>query len=363
MEGQPQIQNFQEDEITLKELILKLREYWRELWKHWMIIVLISFPFALYMLVKAWTTPAIYPAALTFMVDEDEGTNISAFSGILGQFGLGGAARGKYNLDKILEISRSRRVIQMALFSKVTIENKHDYLANHIIKAFDLHKKWKKDTSGLNGFLFTHDDAEEFKKTENRALKSVLGILNGSKKNPGIYKTSYDENTGIMRLEIDGPTEAVSIHFIDTLFNRLSTYYVEKSIEKAQATYSIVKSKTDSISLALSSAEYQLANFIDRTRNVLSMREGRLQEERLTNHVTRLQLMYGEALKNLEIAEFSLKNKEPFIAMIDNPLPPIKPLKKSKLIELIKGGILGVFLGIAFVVGRKIYRDTMQETT
>ena len=57
-----------DDEITLKELILKVQEYWRELWKHWLLIALVAMPFVIYKIYIAYKTPVTYPAKLTFMV-------------------------------------------------------------------------------------------------------------------------------------------------------------------------------------------------------------------------------------------------------------------------------------------------------
>lgn len=350
-----------DDEITLKELILKVQEYWRELWRHWLLIGLITLPFFLYKVYTAYATPATFPGRLTFMVDEDEGGNFSSVSRMLGQFGFNGATAGTYNLDKILEISKSRRVVQMALFSKATVGGNQDLIANHVIDYSDLLEKWSDDTTGLKDFHFSHNNPETFQLVENRALKSVLGIVIGSDEVPGIYRTSYDEDTGIMTLEFNGRHPDLSIAFLDTIFVKLRDYYIEKSIEKSQTTYQIVKEKTDSISQELASAEYSLANFIDRSQNVYSAREGELQRSRLAAQVSRLQIIYGEAMKNLQISEMSLRNKEPFITLIDSPLRPLSIKKESLIRSGIIGLILGIMIGVTFVLARKIYRDTMNS--
>lgn len=352
-------QEVYEDEITLKELILKVQEYWRELWKHWLLIGLIALPFVAYKLYQAMTTPVTFPATLTFMVDEDEGNNLGAMAGILGQFGFGSAGGGKYNLDRILEVSRSRRVLQMALYSRCIIQGKEDYIANHLIREFNLHDRWKKDTSGLKGFFYTRHDLPQFDKIENKALKSLQGLLNGSEKKEGCYNTSYDEGTGIMSLKAETPSESLSITLVDTIFAKLTSYYVSSATEKSESTYQVMKHKTDSLAGALASAEYRLADFIDKNQNIYSARQGLLQQSRLNAEVSRLQIMHGEALKNLEYADFTLRNKTPFITLLDNPLSPIRPNVESKLKALIIGLILGLMIGVTFVLGRKIYRDTM----
>ncbi len=348
-----------DDEITLKELILKIKEFWAELWRHWILIGLICIPFLAYKFYQAWSAPTTYPARLTFMVDQDEGQSLGGMASILGQFGLGGMRPGKYNLDKILEISKSRRVLQMALFAKVDIEGQQDFLANHLIHYFALDKEWRDDTTGLKDFRFTRSDVSDFGLTEKKVLKSLQGLLVGGEKTPGVYTTSYNEDTGIMTLGLDAPQQDLSIMFTDTVFARLRDYYIEKSIEKSRASYQVIKEKTDSLAQALSAAEYSLAEFMDRNQNVFSAREGTLRRTRLSSQVQKLQIIHGEALKNQQIAELALKNRTPFITLIDNPLAPIKPQKESLIKALLIGLILGGMIGTAFVFLRKIYRDAM----
>jgi uncharacterized protein involved in exopolysaccharide biosynthesis len=350
-----------DDEITLKELILKIQEYWRELWKNWLLIGLICLPFLAFKLYQAWSTPAIYPAVLTFMVDEDEGNRLGAMASILGQIGLSGLSRGKYNLDRILEVSKSRRVLQLMLFSRCEIDGQEDLIANHLIRGFDLHDKWEKDTTGLKDFVFTHGDYDRFNRLENRVLKTLQGLLNGTEEKEGAYKTSYNENTGIMTLRMDAPSPDLSIAVVDTIFAKLTVYYIESSTEKANSTYEIVKSKKDSLAQALSAAEYRLAQFVDQSQNIYSAREGSLQQSRLTTEVQRLQVLYGEVLKNLEYADFTLKSSTPFITLLDNPIPPIRAVRESKIRAGLIGLILGIMVGVTFVLGRKIYRETMNS--
>jgi len=347
-----------DDEITLKELILKVQEYWRELWRHWLLIGIITIPFLAFKVYKAVTTKPVFPASLTFMIDEDQGNRIGAMASLLGQFGLGGQ-RGQYNLNKILEISRSRRVLQLALFCKAEIKGKEDFLANHLIAQSDLHEEWEDDTTGLRGFYFQDGNVEQFDKIENKVLKKLQRMLNGSQKEEGLYKTSYDEDTGIMELKMEARSEDLAIAIVDTIFAKLTTYYVKSSTEKSESTYNLLKEKSDSLAAAFSSAEYRLAEFLDKNRNVYSAREGYLQETRLNSEVQRLRIMYGETLKNLELADFSLKSETPFIAMIDNPIAPLQRVKPSLTMAVLFGSILGGMIGVTFVLGRKIYRDTM----
>jgi hypothetical protein len=355
----------QDDEITLKELILKIGEFWRELWKNWWVIGLIAVPFVGYMVYDAATADKTYEAELTFMVNKDEGGGMSAISGILGTFGLGGGSQGEYNLDKMLQLLKSRNITEKVIFTEVEIENNKDLLANHVINHLDTLDMWYREPSLLNrkpdnlkDFKFTQDSTALFTTLENKAVQRIKGRILGSEDTPGFLSSGYNEDSGILNIKCKTQHEQLSIELVKRYFQELSTFYTKQTIGGQQLTYDLLKIKSDSIYNALSSAELQLANLIESSRGVFSEKEN-LRKGRLNREIQKLSIMYGESAKNLELADFTLKSKTPFITLIDEPISPIKPETESIFKALIIGGFLGVFLGALFIIARKIYRDTM----
>ena len=352
---QPQLEG---DEITLKELLLKLTDYGREIRKNWFILLLLSLPFTGYFLYKAFITKPTYSATLTFMVNSDEGGGLGGVGAILGQFGLGGGGSGKDNLDKILALSKARIIIQKAIFQKATIDGTSDYFSNHIIRLYEYHKKWEKDTAGLNGFLFKNNDFSKFSRTENNALKILFAQIVGGENTDGIFGSALDKKSGIMSLSLNSRSEDLTIKLLEEIYTQLSQFYVNKTTEKQRLTYNLIANKVDSIESELSGVEYRQADFDDRNRMVL-FEKAKLPKIRLSRDKTVLGLMFSEAVKNQEIAEFALKSKTPFIQSLDMPIAPIKPNKESKIKAIILGIGVGIFLGILFIVGRKIMREAL----
>ncbi|HRV86761.1 MAG TPA: Wzz/FepE/Etk N-terminal domain-containing protein, partial [Saprospiraceae bacterium] len=97
----------QDDEITLKDLILKIQEFWRLLWANKWYIIAFALILASLSALRTYLTPSQFPAKLTFMVNEDEGSNMGGIANVLGQFGFSSGGKSEYNLDRILELSRS----------------------------------------------------------------------------------------------------------------------------------------------------------------------------------------------------------------------------------------------------------------
>lgn len=348
----------EEDEITLKELILKVQEYCWEVVRNWKWVVLITIPFVAFFLYKAISTPTTYAAQLTFMVNEDDGNGLGGMSAILGQFGLGGG-KSKNNLDKILELAKSQRILNEVVFEKVKIGGVEDYLANHIIRIYDYEEKWDSDTTGLKNFRFTQDSLPAFSLIENRAIKRIYSNIIGTKKTKKLLESSYEDATGIMNLEVSTLNEALSMHLCSNIYEKLSSFYVNKTIEKQQQTFNVMLQKVDSISNMMSQKEYELASFLDSNRGLLNSKD-RLRELRLRRDVEILNQSYGASLKNFEIADFSLKNKTPYIQVIDYPFAPLPRVEISIVKQFVLGLVAGLFFSILIIVLRKIYIETMQ---
>lgn len=347
----------EEDEISLKDLILKIQEYFWVVLRKWWLVALITIPIVLYHFYQAHTTPVVYSATLTFMLNEDEGGGMGGLSAILGQFGFGGGSKGKYNVKKLLELSKTRRIVQSVLFEKVNLNDKYDFLANHIILEYDYHSNWEEQET-LKGFLFRHDSIAAFTRIENMILKMLHGQVISTEK--GLMSTSIDNDSGIMSLSTKTTSEQLSIILSELIYEKLSSFYIDKTIERQKATFELFKSKTDSIQQALNSTQYQLLRFQDTHRN-LTLKQYESEQFRLQREVQKLILSYGEAYKNLEVADFSLKSATPFVQVIDYPIPPIRGKGSSKLVAIIKGGIIGVILGITIVLGLYIFQQIMNE--
>ncbi len=347
------------DDFTLRDLVLKIRSWIREVLRYWYIPALFVVLGVGIQLFRYFTFEPVYPARITFSVDEDEGGNAGGITGILGQFGLGSVRPSRFNLDKILALSKSRRVISNTLFARVSIDGTEDYIANHILREYD----WNKTGSaGENErpFYFTHDSLPAFNRQENEMLIALYGFVIGPPEQPkkALMTADYNEDTNIMSIDVVTSNEGLSLELAQRMFTSLSAYYVNKAIEKQLKTYTIITHKRDSVLAVLKSAEYQLANFRD-THRGLVMRTDQLSEIRLQREITALGAMYAEVLKNTEVADFSLRNKTPFIQVIDSPLSPIAPTEKSLPRTLLIGILIGGFIGCVLVVGRRVFHDVM----
>jgi hypothetical protein len=304
------------------------------------------------------------------MINDDEGGSLGSMAAVLGQFGLGGPGSTESNLDKIIELSRTRTITQKALYNKAAIDGQSDYLANHLINSLEARKKWTKkgflsrfsegDGLNLSGFSFTQDSVQAFGLLENKALKKLHRHLVGKTRTGDAFQSEFSELSGIMSFRMTSGHPQLSIYIVENIFDELSDYYTEKSGEKQRRDYDLVKSKYDSIQTKLNNVQYSIAKFDDENQGLVR-RTDQVKKRRLQGEELKLGTMLGEAEKQLQLSELSLQSNAAFIQVIDRPIPPLRPSNKGKIYYFLLGGLLGGIFGVFFVTARKIYRDIMNS--
>src|SRR5690606_9087954 len=187
----------EQDDLTLKDLILACRRFWLQAVRAWW---LYGIAFALiggFFIWRALNTPETYQAKLTFMLNEDEGNPFGGITGVLGSFGLGrrGGA-GRFNLDKLVELARSRKIVEQVILTKC----QNDFLGNTLIDEYDLATEWAANDPEMEGFRFTHDSVPGFNKQERMALLSLYALIIGGEKNTGLANPSYNDISSILSL-------------------------------------------------------------------------------------------------------------------------------------------------------------------
>jgi uncharacterized protein involved in exopolysaccharide biosynthesis len=109
-----------EDEISLKELVIKLKEWFIYLLSKWMVIGLAGIIGASIGLVYALNEKPIYTATLSFVLEDEKsgGGGLSGALGLASQFGIdmGGSAGGIFTGTNLLELFKSRRMVEQTLF-------------------------------------------------------------------------------------------------------------------------------------------------------------------------------------------------------------------------------------------------------
>lgn len=165
-----------------------------------------------------------------------------------------------------------------------------------------------------------------------------------------------------MTISLKTQNESLSIQFLRKLFDDLSDFYITRSIKKEAMVYKELRNKTDSIYRVLNKQGYTKSQINDQSLG-LYLQTDQFQSEKLDRDSRVSLMMYGEVLKNMEVSRFALSTKTPLIIPIDEPIAPLKPLKKSALIFSFGGLMFGILLASFVILFQREYRKANLRVT
>ena len=342
------------DEVQLKDILIKLSDYKAYLFKNKFRIIRFSFLFVVLGVVYAFVSDTKYTADLTFVVEEEgSGGSLGAMSGIASQFGfdIGGSSSATFSQQNILELLSSRGVIESALMQRAKINGKTDFLIEHYIEIDKIKDTWAasddfKGVSFHDKISFIHD--------------SISGIIWQEIIENNLTVELKSEEANIITLSYISLNQEFAKEFVEKLINEMSKMYIAHQTAQANKTLDFLQDRADSVFSELVIAEQQLAKVKDINQRIIKV-TGRLKELQLMREVEVLNAMYLELVKNLELSKITLLNKTPIINIIDEPILPLEEDKISKIVAGLLGGFLGGFLSVCFFIFRKLFKDALAE--
>lgn len=345
--------------LTFKDIVLFFRKFRKSYLASGVLVFGITLCTTAVFLYKTYKDVPKYEAELSFMVNEDNGS--SPISGLLGQFGGLLGSGSQMSLQKILELSRTMRITKEVFFTEEEWNGKNDLVANHYINDLKEHHLWFPKSiftkpSPLENFNFPSTiHLDSLDRTQSLALKALYEKFQEDLSNDA------NEKTGIMKLKFKCADETLSAMILNLMFERMGQFYVGKTIEKQKETFDNLKTKVDSIKKLMESKDYGLANLKDSYRSSWLYSED-VPKTILDRDIRMLSIVYGEVVKNMEIASFSLDNKTPFIQAIDKPLLPLKKLEQKYLKNIIFGLLTGLLLSAFTVLATMYYKSEMANS-
>jgi hypothetical protein len=338
--------------FSLLGLMEQAKTYFQILLKRWWLIGAISLVFGLWFYIQAKKSGINYIATHSFMVKEDEGSG-SLFSNILGQFGLkSGGPKGDYNLDKLIEITKSKKIIRQTLFTSCRVNEKEDLLINHLLEHYG---------------DFDDDDAiqrltlkKEYSRDENQIVANIYDLIVGVPGEEGKLNISYSSESGIIYMTMATSNEELSRMFTKYLYHHLGKFYIIQANEKQTITLEKLEDKRDSLHQVLVAKEFELARMNDQGFGII-LQKDKVQKSRLTSEIFLTNTMYSELIKNVENAAFNLKNATPVFQTIDEPQYPLRIMAKSTIKAAFTGCVIGALLMIGLIIGRKIFLDKLEQ--
>ncbi len=268
-----------------------------------------------------------YESRLTFALDGgQEQDMISGAFSLASQLGFGGDVGGLFEGENILEIMKSRRIIESVLLTVDTLNQSPVTLATYYMRINELDKKLEKKvrTSGITFPVGVQKSQLTY--LQDSILKNIYEEMTLN----DIHPIRTDKKLSLFELRIESRDERFSKVFTDRLAKMAGDFYTEITSKKERETVSVLEQRVDSIKNAVGYSIYSKAAILDANLNT-AFSVAQADPSLKQYNVAAYSEAYKELMKNLELAKYQYIRNIPLIQVIDPADYPMKRVKTSKL--------------------------------
>ena len=310
-EQQQQIDN---DEISLKELIQKIQEWTLYLKTQWKLIIGIAALGGIIGFVYASFQKPSYLATSTFVLEEDKGGGggLGGALGLASSFGfdLGGGGGGLFTSSNIIELMKSRLVVEKTLLNPIQVAGKKISLADYYIQINELKEVWSKTPALANINFPVNADRTKFSLQQDSILQTISA---GLTKNHLVI-AQKDKKVSIISLTVKTESELFSKLFCEQLLKETSDFYIETKSKKSRLNVDILQHQADSIRAELNSAITGVATASDNVYNLNpALNVKRTPSTRRQVDVQANTAILTQLVAQLELSKVSLRKETPLV--------------------------------------------------
>ena len=343
----------EDDNLSLKEIIAQVRIYWDYLWRKKWIIIACGLIGGILGVTYSIVRKTNYTANYMFSIESSSSGSMGGISSITSMLGLGGSATGAFYGDNLVELLKSRSLVEKTLLSPIQQENgqKETFIEyfiaiNEFRKNCDETEK-NEDKVTICDIYFPLNQARE---TFSRAQDSILmNISNGFLRN-NISVAKKEKKLSFVNFSFTSANEDFAKHFSKALLNEVSAFYIDTKTSLSRKNIAAFQSQADSVRKELDNALSSRAYYADENINAAKQVVG-VQLQKKQTDIQIYGTAYAEMIKNIEMLKLDLARETPLINVIDEPVLPLWNDKMGKKKGLIVGGFLGGFLSCVVLLG------------
>jgi hypothetical protein len=340
-------------EITFNDLVLKLYDWYKYLFSKWIIIVAAGvFGLALGFGYTIYKKP-VYSAVTTFALeDAASGGSMGQVAGLASMIGLdigGSGGSGIFQGENIMELYKSRTMIQRTLLSEQLFGNKKMLMIDRYLQFNAL--KNDPDNGGSTKLMnFKIGNNEKL----SRAQDSVLGQVVGKINKENLVVTKPDKKSTIIKVEFNSQDELFSKAFTDRIVQNVNDFYIKTKTKKSFNNVMVLQHQADSVRRMLNGAISGMAQAVDANPNPNPSRQIlRVPTQRRQIDAEANKAILVELVKNLELSKITLLKETPLIQVVDGPILPLKKEAPGRTKSMVIGAFLMCLLTVVFLLARR----------
>ena len=344
MQDSPAPQTPMDDEITLKDIILKLQHWWSIVWPMRVRIIVLSLlvggASAVY--TKFFKAP-VYTANYQLFFEEQSG-GLSSAMRLASNFGfsLGGGGGGNSSIT-VIEYLTSRDNIAKAMRET---SNHGTMVERYYAWALATDKEFSDE------FYAKFDNNQRY---TDSILSQITYELN-----EGFISATLNEESGTVSFATYGYDEEFVFDLSKALISNTEEAFLDWKKKKSLSAVDAFQVKVDSLELALDATLRLLGEYEDQNNSLVSSVD-KMKRMRLTIDFESLKVAYGEYIKGLEMSKAELMNLEPPFKYFDAPTYPLSREKPSAAKAGVFGSVITGFLLVLFFIGRVEAKNIMAD--
>ena len=333
-----------DDEITLKDIILKIQEWWSIVWPQKNTILAASLAIGLVAaLYTKFIAKPTYTASYQLFFEEDGG-GLSSAMRLASSFGFSMGANGGSSSVTVQQYLTSRDNIAKAMMSKLDSGLLVDrYYEEALVDDSD----------------FANEYRSKFNKNQ-RFTDSIFTEIFVALNEENMVNASLDEESGIVSFSVVSENESFAFDLANELIANTEEKFISWKRTKSQDAVDAFQGKVDSLELAIDATLRRLGEYEDQNNSLVSSVD-KMKRMRLTIDMEALKVAYGEYIKGLEMSKAELMNLEPPFKYFDDPTYPLKKDEGSAAKAGILGSVIAGFLLVLFFIGRVEAKNIMAD--
>ena len=321
-------------------VIGNLKLFFNFIFQHWLLITIVGIVAGVGGILYSSYQKPEYKSHLSFALDDgDNSGGIGNFLNLASQFGLNiGSGKDMFAGDNILDIMKSRRMVEKVFLSVDTFNNKpYSLIEYYLGKSGE-----RKSNSKIKNIHFL---AGQQRSTFSYQQDSLLykTYLKFSDRN--IVADRPDRKLSIYEVSVTSPDEKFTKDFTDRLVAETNNFYVEIRTKKAKETLDILEKRVEAMKGNLNSSITDKATVQDVNINP-AFTKAQVPVQKQQANIQVYGAAYGEMFKNLELARFQYLNEIPLMQIIDEANYPMEKIKSGKL----QMAVLFAFFAIMLVL-------------
>jgi uncharacterized protein involved in exopolysaccharide biosynthesis len=330
--------------VALRHLLSEAKamvSYWFGMRK---LILIALFLVSAVVLLYSFLQKQQYEATTSFILEEKSATGGGGLSGLASQFGfdLGGLGAGGsiFSGDNILDILRSRHIVEKVLLSKIDSSKGGQTLADLFIPQL------RKNIPAVD---YTN---VVYPKPLNRLQDSVLYLIYDKIVQKNLIVDRVNKKGSIIKVTVVSESELFSKIFSDRLVFETIKLYVDQKTSVSNRNIARLEARADSLLRVLNNKSYQSASLQILDANT-AFRSTAVPVELSQREKSISFALFSEVVKNLEASRMSLASQTPIINILDTSKYPL--LNRKKSIWILLGVATAAVAFLSFVIAFFFY--------